>query len=278
MTHTYEEIRLHVVRLLKNSSKTTSQSPYTTQLGLGKIDQFDDLLIQVSIEVYGAQGPSVPRRAKRNLPNNATLIVQEVFWDLFREGIITLGNDNFSQGYPYFRVSTLGNRILEESEEYFFLDLSQYEAEIRKKIPRIDDITVIYLKEAMQSFRAGCVLSSSVMLGVATEHTFDLLIEAVNSSSHSSDYKSVGKKYGLLNRVNEYKKILDQKKKGLDRKTKQDLETHFMGILSLIRNYRNESGHPSGEIVSREQCFVLLQLFILFARKMYQLIDYYESA
>jgi len=66
---------------------------------------------------------------------------------------------------------------------YFFHDLSSYETAIKENIPRIDGTTLIYLKEAMQSFLSGCVLSSSVMLGVATEHTFLKLLETIKRNN-----------------------------------------------------------------------------------------------
>ena len=34
----------------------------------------------------------------------------------------------------------------------------------------------------MQSFKSGCMLASTVMLGVASEHSFLLLIEAAENS------------------------------------------------------------------------------------------------
>jgi hypothetical protein len=55
---------------------------------------------------------------------------------------------------------------------------------------------------------------------------------------------------------------------------KEDLDTHFAGILSVIRTFRNQSGHPTGRIIDREQAYVLLQLFIPHCRKMYQLRDH----
>lgn len=39
-------------------------------------------------------------------------------------------------------------------------------------------LSTIYLQEAMQAFKAGCLLSATVMLGVAAEHTFLLTLEA----------------------------------------------------------------------------------------------------
>lgn len=212
-----------------------------------------------------------------NLGSQDREILLEVFWDLFRQGIITLGLNDSNREFPFFRVSSHGKRILENQSSYFFHDVSTYEKLIRTEIPNIDDVTMIYLKEAMQAFRVGCVLSSTVMLGVSTEHTFELLIEKINGNPrHIGDFKAVGKQWGALRRVNIFKSILDTQLDSLSRDIKEDLDTHFAGILSVIRNFRNQSGHPSGNVIDREQCYVLLQLFIPYGRKMYQLMDHFS--
>ena len=59
---------------------------------------------------------------------------------------------------------------------------------------------------------------------------------------------------------------------------KEDLDTNFSGILSIIRNFRNQSGHPSGKIIDREQAYILLQLFPPYCKKMYQLMDFIRNA
>ncbi len=276
MVHSYEEIRAAVIDILAGREKT-AYSP----------DQFQNLLVGVSevmerrsmSQTQPTQGRSVPitRGGSLTLDHNDRDLVREVFWDLFRQGIITLGINDSNREFPFFRISTTGERILNNQHSYFFHDVSTYEQLIKNEIPAIDSITVIYLKEAMQAFRVGCVLSSSVMLGVATEHTFNLLIETIeNNSKHAPTYKNVNKERGILRRLNKFKSILDTQSNTLSQTIREDLDTHFAGILSIIRNFRNQSGHPSGHIIDREQCYVLLQLFIPYGRKMYQLIDHFQ--
>lgn len=274
MAHSYEEIRSVVIDILAGREK-----------GSYEPSQYANLLHCVG-DVFERRDPPTPQQGRTRTFNlsgsNANLdsydreIFLEVFWDLFRQGIITLGLNDSNREFPFFRVSSHGKRILENQESYFFHDVSTYEQLIRNEIPNIDDVTMIYLKEAMQAFRVGCVLSSTVMLGVSTEHTFDLLIEKINSNpTHAPTYQPVNTQWGALRRVNTFKAILDTQLNTLSRDIKEDLDTHFAGILSVIRNFRNQSGHPSGHIIDREQCYVLLQLFIPYGRKMYQLMDHF---
>jgi len=200
----------------------------------------------------------------------------EVFWTLFREGIITLGLNDADREFPFFRVTEFGGRIVAHQQAYFFHDVSSYERLLRSEIPAIDDTTLLYLKEAMQSFRTGCILASTVMLGVATEHTFLLLVETIERSvAHSATFASVATERTILQKVNKFKNILDQQTRNLPPDVKEDLDTHFAGILSIIRTFRNQSGHPTGKIVDREQAYVLLQLFIPYCKKMYRLMTHY---
>jgi len=273
MSHSYEEIRSVVIDILAGREK-----------GSYEPNQYANLLHCVG-DVFERRDPPQPGRTRMismsgsnpNLDAADREIFLEVFWDLFRQGIITLGSDDANREFPFFRVSSHGERILANQESYFFHDVSTYEQLICNEIPKIDAVTLIYLKESMQAFRVGCVLSSTVMLGVSTEHTFNLLMETIDSNpTHKPTYQSVNDQWGILRRVNTFKTILDGQMGSLPRGIKEDLDTHFAGILSVIRNFRNQSGHPSGHIIDREQCYVLLQLFIPYGKKMYQLMDHFS--
>ena len=161
---------------------------------------------------------------------------------------------------------------MENESAYFFHDVSSYKNAILAEVPDINEATLLYLQEAMQAFRSGCILSATVMLGVATEHTFLLMLETIESNpAHQPTYQSVFTQRTILQKVNKFKNILDQNLANLSREIKEDLDTNFSGILSIIRNFRNQSGHPTGKIIDREQAYVLLQLFIPYCKKLYQL-------
>lgn len=133
------------------------------------------------------------------------------------------------------------------------------------------------MKEALQAFRAGCLLSSTVMLGVATEHTFNLVVEAAALSAHGHAFAAVNKERSMLARLDRFRKALDQSRGALPPAVRDDLDTNFAGIQSIVRTFRNHSGHPTGAIVDREQVYVLINLFVPYCRKMYQLIEYFET-
>jgi hypothetical protein len=268
--HSFEEIRAVTLDLLAGRERASYD-----------LTQYQHLLVGVA-EVFGRRESGSPDRRYQgggtfgpSLSDNDRERFLEVFWTLFREGVITLGLNDSNREFPFFRVTEFGCRLIAHQQVYFFHDVSSYENLVRSEVPTIDETTVLYLKEAMQAFRAGCILAATVMLGVATEHTFLLLVEKIEQSRHAAIFANVANERTVLQKVNKFKNILDQQCRALPPDVKEDLDTHFAGILSIIRTFRNQSGHPTGKIVDREQAYVLLQLFIPYCKKMYQLMAYY---
>jgi hypothetical protein len=270
MDHTYEEIRQTAIAVLAKQER---------------IAQYLDLKRAVSreFELRGdieSQRPRITRNLSvdaSSLSDTDANLLLEVFWNLFREGIITLGTNDQNAEFPWFRISEFGKQVLDNQEPYFFQDVAGYEALIRARVPQIDPITLIYLKESVQAFKSGCVLSASVMIGVASEHSFLKLLDAIEANpTHSITFATVHRERTILRKLNAFKRILDQNLNLLPARVKEDLDTQFMSTVSMIRNFRNESGHPSGRIIEREQCYILLQLFIPCCEKIYQLIGVFQ--
>lgn len=271
MNHTYEEIRNAAIDILVGRIKTEHVPRQYAELSCYISSILDNSGYVKNLNMY---------RMSDELSYEDSGIFLEVFWDLFRQGIITLGYDKPNKQFPWFRVSAHGKRILENQDVYFYHDVSSYEAVIKQQVPDIDDVTLIYLKEAMQSFYSGCYLSSSVMLGVASEHTFLKLLEKIETTgTYKSTFKKAFDERNISKKFEAFKNRLKQEMGNnnisLPDEIKENLDTNLDGILNTIRNFRNDSGHPSGNIINREQCYVNLNLFIPYCKKAYQLIDYF---
>lgn len=267
MPHSYEEIRAAALDLVAGRGSIA--------LGLDEYHRLSQCIGEVFAQREGRVQPG-HHGATYPLDAQDEETFLEVFWDLFRQGIITLGLNNNNQALP-FRLTRLGQQIAEGKAAYFFHDVSSYEAAIRREVRGINQVTLLYLKEAMQAFRSGCMLSATVMLGVAVEHTFMLLLDVLETNAkHKKAFGSVFTERTLLQKFNKFRKLLDPMVKQLPAEIREDLDTHFAGILSVIRTFRNQSGHPTGKIMDREQTFVLLQLVIPYCRKQYELMAYFK--
>lgn len=268
MPHTYEELRAAALDILAGRERVHyAPTQYEhLSLGLGQVLARREGRLQP-----GHHGATYPLDAQDKE------LLLELFWDLFRQGIISLGMNDNNREFPFFHLTRLGHQLAQGQEAYFFHDVSSYEAAIRREVPAIDGVTLMYLKEAMQAFRAGCMLSATVMLGVSVEHTFELLLEQLEAhAAHRATFAPAIAERTLLRKFNKFRSIVDSMVKTLPPEVKEDLDTHFAGILSVIRTYRNESGHPTGKIMDREQTFVLLQLFIPYCKKQYQLMQHFK--
>lgn len=265
--HSFEEVRAVSLDLLSGREHPSRQ-----------LTQYGDLMATVG-EVFSRRehGMAPLNAFGAQLSPSDMDVFLEVFWSLFREGIITLGLNDSNREFPFFRVTQFGQKIAAHQQAYFFHDVSSYQQAIQNEVPAIDSVTLLYLQEAMQSFKAGCILASTVMLGVATEHTFLLLLEKIEASStHKATFASVGRERTILQKVNKFKAILDGQVSNLPSEIREDLDTHFAGVLSIIRTFRNQAGHPTGKIIDREQAYVLMQLFIPYCKKMYRLMEHYS--
>ena len=269
MSHSYEEIRDASFGVLSKDTRPTSLKQYNDlKIKVGKVlDEYDGT----------TQKPPSPYPADTALSKEDSEILREVFWDLFRQGIVTLGIDESNKSFPFFRVTSWGKKAVSENDCYFITDTTIFQKRIREEIPNIDDISILYLKESFQAFRSGCLISSTVMLGVAAEHIFQLLLDQLESNTmQATKFKNVFKERAILGRINKFKAIITPDKGSFPQNVRESFDTQFLGIQSMIRIYRNESGHPTGKVIDREQAFVNLRLFIPFGKMVHSLMDHYK--
>lgn len=270
--HSFEEIRDAALDLLSGREKGPYPPTQFVHIEHGIADVFArrESAPANSGNVFGGSGAS--------LSGHDQDVFLEVFWSLFQQGIIVLGCDRSNPNFPWCRLSSYGKKLTTGTGGYFFHDVSTYEHQVRQVIPAINAVTLVYLKEAIQAFRAGCLLSATIMIGVAAEHTFLLLLDCIEANpKHAPTFKSVSEQRSILPKVNKFKGVMDnQYVKQLPPDVKEDWDTNFVSLQSLMKNYRNDAGHPTGKMMDREQVYVLLHLFITYGKKMYQLMDYFR--
>jgi hypothetical protein len=168
--HDYEEIREVVVDVL-------SKAP-----GNG-VNQYDSVLEHTArtlAQRHNAPalpaGMAYPGAGSQLHPNDSNTVL-EVVWDLFRQGVITLGLNSANPGWPWLRLSRFGQKALEHQSPFRFHDSSGFLKVLHAEVPDISPAAIVYLEEAVAAFYADCLLSSLVMLGVAAETEFLRLIE-----------------------------------------------------------------------------------------------------
>lgn len=254
---TYEEVRNAAIRVL--SGKV--EAKYNP-------DQYEHLLLAVEdlLAPPAPQGFYAGNRRETNPEVRRHFL--EVFWDLFRQGVITLGMNDSNREFPFCRLTAHGKKIVSDEHSYFIHDVSALIDRVRKEVPKVSDATVMYLGESLQCFRSGCMLASTVMLGVAAESEFERLLEkATSSTTWKSKFESAAKERTALKRLTKFQNVLRGEAKNFPDDVMESFDTYFTAIADLIRTFRNEAGHPTGKVPDREQVYVLINLFVPYCKK-----------
>lgn len=265
--HTYEELRSIIVDILLKNEKVLYEPDQYTHLTLGVAE------ILARRESRGEQRPPDPLHQIRLHPNDIEL-VRDIFWDLFRQGYITLGLDACNENWPFFRLSHFGEQTLKTQSPYRFHDTSSFIKMVTNEVPDVSSEALAYLDEAVAAFYADCILACCVMLGVAAEAEFLRLLDvAANSTTYGAAFAPIQKLPFIRQKIVKFQEQMQPllKSKALPREAVEDLDTNFTMIQSVLRIARNEAGHPTFTKLNREQVYINLYLFIPFARQLRRL-------
>ena len=200
--------------------------------------------------------------------------MRDIFWDLFRQGFITLGLNDSNDAWPFFRLSHIGGQTLAAQSPFRFHHTSSFLNIVTREVPDISAEAKVYLDEAVAAYFSDCLLACCVMVGGAAEAEFLRLVDvAANSTTFGSAFAPVVQPVFIRQKITKFqdclKPLLDARR--LPREAVEDLETNFNMIQSVLRIARNDAGHPTSTQLEREQVYVYLQLFVPFARQVMRL-------
>jgi hypothetical protein len=195
--------------------------------------------------------------------NALVFAAQEVFWQLVVEGVLSPGMDSNNIELPWFHVTRYGQEVLKAGPANPH-DPTDYLRRIHDKIPQADQTVLVYLSESLNSFRHGDRVASTVMLGIAAERVFLLLCESLAAALTSpAEQKAFGKILGSFP-MNPKLQWVHQKMQSVKGPGfPENANIMVTAIYDLVRNQRNELGHPRDKppAVSQEDAFVNLQVF-----------------
>jgi len=262
--HSYEELREVVINVMLDSSNNGANN-------------FDKLLVKTAIELSKQDAGAVGRQrfsrgsAARLHPNDRELVL-EIVWDLFRQGIVTLGLNASNPGWPWLRLTRFGEYALQHGP-YRFHNKAAFMQALRSEVGDLSSDTAIYLKEAVAAFYTDCLLSTCVMLSIAAESEFlRLLSVAKNSQTYGKYFARIGDGLNIRAKISRFQEAIKPILTLLPKSATDDLDNHLNTIQSVMRTARNEAGEPSGASPpSRDQVYVYLQLFIPFAGQLMRL-------
>lgn len=206
------------------------------------------------------------------------IAVCDVVWELVLEGVLAPGNGNSSYStreLPQLHFTEHGKRCL-AAGELSPHDPDRYLERIKNDSPGVDPITLLYLGEALLTFKHGSHLATAVMVGVAAENILLNLVDAVRTALDTParqtkfEQETTGKKAKVL-----HDKVLDRLASPhtpLPATLGSIVNRHIDGIFDLIRESRNDAGHPTGRRMERPETHALLLLFPVYCKTAHELI------
>lgn len=269
-----EQIRSLAIHALKKFKNNSAQYPAL---------QTVNLIIEIANETIRSKlKPSSgdSHREDRIFSEKEHARVREVISNLFAEGLLMWGLNKTNPDPPFMGITEYGEEVL-ENEDLIPHDPNGFLNKFKTEIPNADNLILKYLTESVQTYRTNNLLSSSVMLGVAAEAAFNNLFEKLRSTLTNANkqrkFERLAKTISIKEKFDETMKEIDLIRPLLPGKLKEDIKSHIEGIFELIRNQRNDSGHPTGKDVSKDDLFINLRLFITFCNDVYKLIDWLNA-
>jgi len=203
-----------------------------------------------------------------------------VVWELIIEGVYTPGSSVQHPNLPAVRVTEYGQKCF-DAGELTAHDPDDFLQRLKTACPSIDDITLLYTGGALDAFRVGRHLASTVMIGVAAENMLLRLVGAVyaalNTPQRQSKFERDTKGKKAKTQHDEVSARLRSPATPLPTEIESVLTQHIDGIYDLIRRTRNEAGHPTGKRMERYEAHALLLLFPTYCKTVHDLMGWLSA-
>ena len=203
--------------------------------------------------------------------------IMSELWDMVMERIIEPIWQGAYRGLNHFILTRYGKELLESLPIDCPNDYIDY---LKSQVPKIDSQVIVYVRESLHSYNLQCYFAASVMLGVAAERLFELLMDAYTNAVQDPNAKrqfqqrTTGR--GINQQYAEFKKKLPDLI-GSNRLTARfrDEFRHAIEItFDSIRSYRDYAAHPRNGVVPRHIIKGNLEAFPLFCSRLYQVIEF----
>ena len=262
--HSYEELRQVVINVMLEANHNG-------------VDRFEKLLDKTALELcnqdlveHGQQHFSCGSTTQLH-PNDAELVL-EIVWDLFRQGILTLGSNVSNPGWPWLRLSRFGEYALQQGP-YRFHNKAEFMKVLRSEATDLSPDSFVYLREAVSAFYTDSLLSTCVMLSIATESEFLRLLQvAKNSRTYGKYFAQIGDGLSIRAKIWRFGEAIKPILTFLSEPAAAELGNTLNAMQTFLRTVRTESGQPSGaDPPPRDHVYVYLQLFIPCAEQLMRL-------
>ena len=196
--------------------------------------------------------------------------VAGIVWDLVVQRVLTFTQ----QGYPWLRVTEHGKKVI-GNEGPVPYDQNGYLDNLNERAIGISKLALEYIQEAILCFRGGAYRATAVMLGVASEEIF---LDLIRAFEEKYSKKIIPEKYKPFQQIkDEFNKLFGPKNAELPAGLKNNIEQTLNGIHDLIKKGRDDSGHPTGIEITRDEVLASFSVLPLYVERVYQIIHSYRN-
>jgi hypothetical protein len=219
------------------------------------------------------------RKLQSEAANNLERTIREVAWEFVVQGIFAPGGrpGYSATEFPDLHITDYGRKCL-RATEIIPEDPDNYLKGISGSTAAVDSTTLLYVGEALSSFRHRNYLSTAVMVGVAAESVLLKMVGAITAALPTAARKE---KFSKQTDTIKTKQIHDAVVNCLRSSQTpfppdlQDVwEGDIDGIFDIIRRTRNDSGHPKGRRVEQDEARALLVMFTPYSKSAHVLIEW----
>jgi hypothetical protein len=207
--------------------------------------------------------------------------IMSTVWSLIGQGLAYI---DYSQSSPSnWSLYLTESGIAAANDESINPNMpGAYLERLSENIPGMSDAVRQYVIEAVGSYTSRLYLANSVMLGVASEGAFLEMASTFGKWLQGKEQEKFLKiiedpKINYIQKFLEFRKRIEPHKPDLPSELADNMALSFDAVLDLLRINRNDAGHPTGKMISRDDAFTNLQIFARLLQKIYLLKDYFEG-
>jgi len=267
-------IRTLTVKALKNFNDGTSTWADSLQ-GATLVAEVNKVAADEGLKPQNSADPNA-----KGISNEEYERIGEVVSNLISEGVLMWRFQRGQTGPPFLRITEYGKKVI-DSGELIPHDPHNFLSSFQEEIPEANNLVLKYLSESVETYRDRHILSSSVMLGVASEAAFydlfDQLRITLTNPVKQKKFEKLKDDISLRKKFDSTIAEIKGLKRLLPSKLQENIESNMEGIFNLIRNQRNDSGHPTGKDISREGIFGHQLLFKMYCRDLYDLVNWLKE-
>jgi len=218
------------------------------------------------------------RRAAETYERRDVLALNEVLWDLLRQGILAPGKNSLNPDLPFVHITAYGARCL-ETGEILAHDPDRYVERLQAHTNgRATPTVVESAREALLSLLDGRHAAAAVLLAHAGESVLGELTEALIVSGHQAGRgtkRLEARGPSAAERATTALRALVRRNPPTE--IADEAEAQLGGLGSLARLIRSRTGAPRIPSVDRDRTLAHVLLFPDQCRFVYHAIDWLEG-